>query len=231
MRPVAWFLSALLIVALSIEKGEVARAQERFVPSVGRVRASVLRNRNEFILSAPRSRVAAIAARHGLTVIQPVDGHDHGVFLVSGPGRFGNRFDRIADADTPALQQLVGEVQGDADVARFEVNAAVVTPELAAGANLNETTAGVMDLLSDRTLVDYFGSQAWPYPSQLMLGFTAVADPSTPLRLDPAEIADARWWTRAEVRAAAAWDHPGDAPLKISPSSSIAYHLITTWLG
>src|SRR6188474_3193037 len=86
-----WIVPALVIVAAAIEKGEVARAQqrpERFVRAVGRVPVSLVEGRNEFILRAPANRIAAIAARRGLTVIRPLDEHAHNVFLVSGPSRF-----------------------------------------------------------------------------------------------------------------------------------------------
>jgi len=160
-RRLAWLSPLLLLVALSIEKGEVARAQERFVRGVGRIPPSALEVRNEFILHAPVDRIAAIAARHGLTVIRPLDEHAHGVFLVSGRRTFGRRL-RIGDPDAIELQQLEGEVQADPDVAHFELNAVVVIPELASGISLNnQSTVEILDGLSDRTLVEYFGDQAW----------------------------------------------------------------------
>jgi thermitase len=160
-RFLAWFLPALLIVGVAIDQGGVARAQERAVRGVGRVRVSLLEGRNEFILRAPADRVAAIAARRGLTVIRPLDEHAHDVFLVSGPSRFGSRFDRLRESDNPAHQRLVEDVQGDSDVRQFEVNALVVTPEVASGINLNGSTVSILDALSDRSTVDHFGAQVW----------------------------------------------------------------------
>jgi NAD+ diphosphatase len=43
--------------------------------------------------------------------------------------------------------------------------------------------------------IRYFGSQPWPFPHQLMVGFTAVWG-SGEIRIDPSELADARWFTR-----------------------------------
>lgn len=162
-----------LLIALSIEHGHVAaQAQnvaprrqnadepERFVDGVGRLRRSAVEKRNEFILRAPANRVAEIARRHRLTIIGRIDPNSN-VFLVEGPARFGRRFDRIRDDDGPALEQLVGDVRGDRDVQHFELNAAIVTPELAAGLNLNQTTAAIESSLTDRTIVDYFGTQVW----------------------------------------------------------------------
>ncbi|MBW0105392.1 NAD(+) diphosphatase [Pseudonocardia sp. KRD291] len=50
--------------------------------------------------------------------------------------------------------------------------------------------------------VRYLGSQAWPFPRSLMLGFHATADADIPLNPADGEIADAVWITRAELRTA-----------------------------
>ena len=72
--------------------------------------------------------------------------------------------------------------------------------------------------------VRYQGSQPWPFPSSLMLGFSAVADVGE-LHPQPGELAEARWFTRAEVRAGMA-----DGSLGIPPPVSIARGLIDDWL-
>jgi len=76
------------------------------------------------------------------------------------------------------------------------------------------------------TGIQYVASQAWPFPASLMLGFLARADPAEPLRLDPTEIADARWFTRREIAAGLAGDAAGFA---LSTPASIASFLIATW--
>lgn len=74
--------------------------------------------------------------------------------------------------------------------------------------------------------VRYLGSQPWPLPQSLMLGFTAKADGDVPLSPDPEEIADAAWYTRGELRAAIeAGDIVAPGPL------SIAAQLIMRWYG
>jgi NAD+ diphosphatase len=73
----------------------------------------------------------------------------------------------------------------------------------------------------------YEGSQSWPYPGSLMLGFSAVADAGQELILDPAEIDDARWFTRAEMTRIVAGDEQVGLPMR----SSIARYLIENWLG
>ena len=44
----------------------------------------------------------------------------------------------------------------------------------------------------------YFGSQTWPFPNSLMVGFTAE-HASGEIRIDPAEIVDARWFTAEDL--------------------------------
>ena len=71
--------------------------------------------------------------------------------------------------------------------------------------------------------VRYLGSQPWPFPSSLMLGFHAVAE-TTELTLDPEEIEDARWLTRAEI------ENIEDLGMQMPRADSIAYRLIRTWM-
>ena len=80
------------------------------------------------------------------------------------------------------------------------------------------------------TDVSYVASQPWPFPSQLMLGCHGRAQ-GRDLTIDATEIADARWFTRAEVvtamdRAAAETDKPFLPP----PPTAIAWHLLNWWL-
>lgn len=80
--------------------------------------------------------------------------------------------------------------------------------------------------------VRYLGSQPWPFPRSLMVGFAALADPEQPLRFVDGEIAEARWFDRDEVRAALGvgdWSSPGDAPLLLPGSISIARGMIESW--
>ncbi|MEU5693753.1 NAD(+) diphosphatase [Actinosynnema sp. NPDC020468] len=76
--------------------------------------------------------------------------------------------------------------------------------------------------------VRYLGSQPWPFPRSLMVGFEAVGDPDEPLRPADGEIAAAKWVTRAEVRRALA--SPGSVEdLKLASGASIAYRMIESW--
>lgn len=71
----------------------------------------------------------------------------------------------------------------------------------------------------------YLGSQPWPFPASLMLGFRALTDPVEPGELAPdgTEILDLRWFTREELRDSAELILPGP--------SSIARSIIDDWLG
>ncbi|WP_033442705.1 NAD(+) diphosphatase [Saccharothrix sp. NRRL B-16314] len=78
--------------------------------------------------------------------------------------------------------------------------------------------------------IRYLGSQPWPFPRSLMVGFEAVGDPTEPLRLAEGEIAQARWVSRADVRQALA--EPGSVPdLLLAPGASIAYRMIQSWVA
>jgi NAD+ diphosphatase len=72
--------------------------------------------------------------------------------------------------------------------------------------------------------VSYVASQPWPFPSSLMIGFSALGsgDPQP----GDAELEEVRWFERAEVEAAAA----GGGPVELSPSYSISRRLIDGWL-
>jgi NAD+ diphosphatase len=74
------------------------------------------------------------------------------------------------------------------------------------------------------TDIRYSGSQPWPFPSSLMLAFTATAT-AEQVAPDPAELSDARWFSRADLRAAI-----DEGRVWIPPGVSIARRLIDAWL-
>ncbi|WP_270888396.1 NAD(+) diphosphatase [Pedococcus sp. 5OH_020] len=73
--------------------------------------------------------------------------------------------------------------------------------------------------------ITYLGDQPWPFPTSLMVGFTARAHTSE-LKLQESEIAEARWFTRQELR-----DLVADGSLGVSPRLSIARRIVEHWLG
>jgi NAD+ diphosphatase len=63
----------------------------------------------------------------------------------------------------------------------------------------------------------YFGSQSWPFPHSLMLGFFATWKAGE-IVVDPTEIVDAKWFSESEL------------PM-IPPPLSISRQLIDHWLA
>ncbi len=72
----------------------------------------------------------------------------------------------------------------------------------------------------------YLASQPWPFPSSLMLGFVADAEPDPPQTNE--ELEDARWFTREEIGAALRGETRNEG-LLLSPSISISRALIECW--
>lgn len=77
--------------------------------------------------------------------------------------------------------------------------------------------------------VRYIASQPWPFPSQLMIGCTSVAD-DPELTIDTSELEDARWFTRAELEEARTAGDAGTELLYFPRPFAIAHHLIAWWL-
>ncbi|MBB1043712.1 NAD(+) diphosphatase, partial [Dietzia sp. DQ11-44] len=75
--------------------------------------------------------------------------------------------------------------------------------------------------------VRYLGSQPWPFPRSLMVGFHAVGDPDAPIVLEDEEISEAAWFDVDEVRAAL--DGRGD--LMVAPPVSIAHVMLRSWVA
>jgi len=71
----------------------------------------------------------------------------------------------------------------------------------------------------------YVASQPWPFPSSLMIGFSALAIAADPQPRDE-ELSEVRWFERGEVQAAAA----GTGAVELSPPYSISRRLIDAWL-
>ena len=105
---------------------------------------------------------------------------------------------------------------------RFSLLAGFVEPgesfeQAAAREVLEEGGARIVD-------PEYYGSQPWPFPASLMVGFTARLDPGQhPDEVEPdgTEIAEVRWFTRDELR---------ERPELLPGRASIARSMIDDWL-
>jgi NAD+ diphosphatase len=75
------------------------------------------------------------------------------------------------------------------------------------------------------TDIRYRGSQAWPYPRSLMLGFRATAVDDDEVLPDGDEIVSVRWLTREEIGAGLR----GEGDIGLPGPASIAHSLIAEW--
>ena len=73
--------------------------------------------------------------------------------------------------------------------------------------------------------VRYHSSQPWPFPGQLMVGFIGTAA-SDEIHIDNEEIAEARWFTRDELRAITP-----DGPLQLPRRDSVSRRMIDGWIS
>ncbi|ALG06756.1 NAD(+) diphosphatase [Kibdelosporangium phytohabitans] len=78
--------------------------------------------------------------------------------------------------------------------------------------------------------IRYLGSQPWPFPRSLMLGFAASADASQPTRLADGEIEEAYWVSRDVLREAIAAEREGrEFWLGLPGPTSIARRMLESW--
>jgi NAD+ diphosphatase len=176
--------------------------------------AVALANWHDTHTHCPQCGTPTVPAAAGHLTTCPADGTEH--------------FPRL----DPAVIMLVIDDQDRCLLARnamwpagrMSVTAGFVEPgesaEHAVAREVYEETAIVVGQ------VRYLGSQPWPMPRSLMLGFQAVAAGGQTISVDEEEIGDARWFTREQMRAAI------DAgELGLAPTSSIARRLIEYWYG
>ncbi|WP_193104296.1 NAD(+) diphosphatase [Brachybacterium sp. FME24] len=74
--------------------------------------------------------------------------------------------------------------------------------------------------------VEYVGSQPWPFPRSLMLGYRAWVPGPVELTLQEDEIAEARWFTREELAAALVAEE-----IELPNTASLGRALIDDWYG
>jgi NAD+ diphosphatase len=107
---------------------------------------------------------------------------------------------------------------------RFSILAGFVDPgesaEQAVVREVHEETAIKVENVA------YLGSQPWPMPRSLMLGFRADAPAGQQIRVDNEELTEAIWFTRPQLLASL---QAGE--LAIAPSVSIARRIIEYWYG
>jgi NAD+ diphosphatase len=72
--------------------------------------------------------------------------------------------------------------------------------------------------------VNYHSSQPWPFPGNIMLGFYGEGLTGD-ITIDPVEMMDVRWFSRAEAR------NPEAHDFRLPRVDSIARHLIEDWIA
>jgi len=134
----------------------------------------------------------------------------------------------------PAVIMLVTDASGDRALlgssprwpgGRYSTLAGFVEPgESAEAAVVREVAEESGVRVAD---VTYLGSQPWPFPSSLMLGFTARATRDSPEPVaDGFELEHVRWFSRAELT-----EQIGSGQVRVPPSISIARRLVEHWYG
>ena len=153
----------------------------------------------------------------GTAMLPARGGH---VLVCTNPGCRHELFPRLDPAIivliTDGQRVLLGR-QASWPLGRYSTIAGFVEP----GESLEDAVA--REVLEETGVavegIEYHSSQPWPFPSSLMLGFTAHAVTHEVQSRDQ-ELEDARWFTRAEIAA-------GD-PL-LPPQQSISFRLIEHW--
>lgn len=160
-------------------------------------------------------------ARAGWSRVNPVNGHEE--------------FPRI----DPAVICLVHDGGDRAVLARQAVWPERMFSLLAGFVEAGESFEGcvVREIREEIGLtvrdVRYLGSQPWPFPRSLMVGFHAVGDPDEEFAFNDGEITEARWFTREQVRTAldaGDWGSPATSELLLPGSISIARVIIESWV-
>jgi NAD+ diphosphatase len=187
-----------------------------------RMLAAILSAEELGLLSYARAMVAW-RRRHrfcgscGTATLPAKAGH---VLVCSNPACRHEQFPRI----DPAIIVLVSDDdrallgrQAAWPVGRYSTVAGFVEP----GESLEDAVA--REVFEETGIevdnIEYHSSQPWPFPSSLMLGFTARAV-TTQIQLRDEELEDAKWFTRADIAAAS---HI------VPPSVSISFRLIEHW--
>jgi NAD+ diphosphatase len=184
------------------------------------------------------STATALLNWHDSARFSPVDGSPTKV-IKSGWGRMnpGNGQEEFPRID-PAIICLVHDGHDRAVLARQTVWPQRLFSLLAGFVEAGESfeSCVVREINEEVGLsvtdVRYLGSQPWPFPRSLMVGFHAIGDPEQEFSFNDGEIAEAGWFTRAEVRAAlddGDWSSDSPSRLLLPGSISIAREIIESW--
>jgi NAD+ diphosphatase len=176
--------------------------------------AVALANWHETFTHCPRCGAPTETFASGHARRCPVDGSEH--------------FPRV----DPAMIVLVTDADDRCLLARNamwpEHRVSILAGFVEAGESVEQAVAREVreETSVEVAAVRYLGSQPWPMPQSLMLGFRAEADGRPQIIVDADEIAEARWFSRADLAAAMT---SGD--ILLPPPVSIAHRIIESWYG
>src|SRR5712692_10993277 len=106
--------------------------------------ASAAQDEGEFVLRCSSKEIHEIVRRHGLTLLRSHESQD--IHFVRAPA-------------TAHPEDFLSELRSDPDVKGIEADTDVMLPEAPAGLKLDQSTASILDTLSHRTLVPFYGSR------------------------------------------------------------------------
>jgi len=165
------------------------------------------RGRNRFCGSCG-TRMSAVKGGHVFVCTNPACRHEH----------FPRLDPAIIVLITDGPRALLGR-QASWPVGRYSTIAGFVEP----GESLEDAVA--REVLEETGVavdnIEYHSSQPWPFPSSLMLGFTAHAVGLEAARRDN-ELEDVRWFTRADI---------ASGTPALPPNTSISFRLIEHWFN
>ena len=119
---------------------------------------------DRYVLRAAPTAVGELARRHGLGILRSMDDPGRVLHVVTVPAG-------------PFHDQIIRSVKADHDVANLELDRLVALPETSSGVRINQSTAAILDALSNRTVVSYYGTLAWGgYTSQPAGAIIRVAE-------------------------------------------------------
>ncbi len=181
------------------------------------VAAAALANWHRTHPRCPRCGVPTEATQGGWSRTCPADSSQH--FPRSDPAIIVLVTD---SADRALLGRRVDWAPG-----WFSTLAGFVEAGESAEMTVSREMAEEAGITIDPNTLDYLGSQPWPFPASLMLGYRVRIAADSPVAVgDGSEIAEVRWFTRDELAAGCA---SGD--IRIPPPISIARRLIEHWYG
>jgi NAD+ diphosphatase len=179
------------------------------------VLAAALGNWHATHQHCPRCGTRTTVTQGGFVRVCPSDGSEH--YPRTDPAMI------VLVTDATGERALLGH-GAPWPAGRFSTLAGFVEPgESAEMAVVREVFEEVQVRVGD---VRYLGSQPWPFPSSLMLGFRARALDDAEPAPDGVEVTEARWFSRAELH-----DAVLAGEVLLPPPVSIARRLVEHWYG